>query len=125
MAIVINGNREKKQSLFLPSMSTSPLAGNYSPSGIAALASLFSNIPQLTPAQRRAAARAILRQSASLEDFNETCRNPGGLDHKFLELHGRGGSKGREAQEIQQVQNETLRDLLDTVQFSIYFFFIA
>lgn len=103
-------------------MSTSPLVGTYSPSGIAALASLFSNVNPLSPAHRRAAARAILRQTVSLEDSNKTTRNPGGLDHKFLELHGRGGSKGREAQEIQQVQNETLKDLLDAVRFYLSVF---
>ena len=101
-------------------MSTSPIAGTYSPPGIAALASLFSNVHQLTPTQWHTAACAILWQAASLNDSNETYQSSGGLDCKFLELHGHGGSKGREAQEIQQ--NKTLEDLLDVVQFSIYLF---
>ena len=74
-------------------------------------------VHQLTPTQQCTAARAILWQAASLNDSNKTYQSSGGLDCKFLELHGRQGSKGREAWEIQQVQNETLKNLLDVVQF--------
>ena len=106
-------------------MLTSPLTGTYSPSEITALASLFSIWHQLIPAQQCTAAHAILWQAASLDNSNKTYQSSGGLDCKFLELHGHGGSKGWEAWEIQQVQNKTLKNLLDVVQFSIYLFFIA
>lgn len=90
------------------------LPRHYTPSSVAAVASLFRGIQELTPELRATAARAILRSRRAFEDPNMTSGDDG-LDCMYLELHGLGKSQGPEAKEIEQFQNDTLKDLLDTV----------
>ena len=93
---------------------TFQLPCRYTPSSVAAMASLFCGIPELTPELRATAAHAILQSRRSFEDPNTTSKNDG-LDWMYLELHGLGKSQGPEAKKIEQFQNKTHKDSLDAV----------
>ena len=100
----------------------STLPHRYTPASVAAVASLFRGIPELTPELRTTAARAILRSRRAFEDPNTTSKDDG-LDHMYLELHGLGKSQGPEAKELMHFQNETHKDLMDVV--SVHPLFIS
>lgn len=86
----------------------------YTPSSVAAVATLFRSIPELSPEMRKIAARAILRSQKIFENPCETTKN-GCLDMMYVELHGLGEAQGVEAKEIRHLENETHGDLLDAV----------
>ena len=70
---------------------------------------------------RTTAARAILWSRRAFEDPNMMSKDEG-LNYMYLELHGLGKSQGPEAKEIEQFENETRKDLLDTVSSSFVHF---
>ena len=94
---------------------------SYTPASVAAISALFHNIPELSPGMQKTAARAILQFRMIFENPCETTKD-GCLDKMYVELHGLGESHGVEAKEIQQLENETLSDLLDAVCFQTSLF---
>ena len=70
---------------------------------------------------RTTAAHAILQSRRAFKDPNMMSKDEG-LDYMYLELHGLGKSQGPEAKEIKQFENETHKDLLDTVSSSFICF---
>ena len=95
--------------------STSGLPGlPYTPPSVTVVASLFCDIPELSPEMRKTAACAILRSQKIFKNPCETTKN-GCLDMMYVELHGLGEAQGVEAKEIRLLENKTHGDLLDAV----------
>lgn len=70
----------------------------------------------LLPAERRAAARGLLRHKHHDLD-RQALASPNELHPSYLELHGRGDAKGGEQCEIKAVLSDSFNDLLDAVSF--------
>lgn len=101
----------------LTTMSTKNVADRkFTPESIAAVFCSV-DIPGSSPAERRAAARGVLRHKQhTTHPANLT---KGGFHPSYIELHGRGQAKGGELQDVKTVLNDTFSDLLDTVSLLI------
>ena len=67
------------------------------------------------------AAHALLHSGKGFLDPTKMTKD-NELDTMYLELHGLGRADGIEAKEIQSLQNDTHRDLLDVVSYRFLMF---
>ena len=86
----------------------------YTAAGIMAMASLFDDVPGLSPAQKETAVCAILRVGKGIYTEAATPAN-GGLDLMYSELQEGSEEFQMTMSNFQRVINETLRDLLNVV----------
>ena len=93
-------------------------SARYTPEGVASLAACFHQIPELSLEQRNTAARAILWANKSEDNTCTTCKD-GGLDLLYIDLHSLGEAWDDEAKQISNLQDRTMKDVLDVVCFHL------
>jgi hypothetical protein len=86
----------------------------YTASGIGAI---YTLLPKgLTPFQRKAAARALLRHDVYIDGTHSLLKRDGGLHPSFTALHNIGdGFASAERGEVADLVDETLKDTLNAV----------
>jgi hypothetical protein len=80
--------------------------------------SLYSSIPIPSSGKSSelfAAIRALLRHESHVDTEHNSVRRLNGLHPSFVVLHGSGNSKSQERLPIQELINESLKDIFDAV----------